>query len=106
MYPYSIMSKGFVQLLSGTGGKKYKMVFYDTARKKIKSVSFGAVGYEDFTTHGDLQRKQNYIQRHSAREDFGNPMTAGACAKFLLWNKTTLSASYKDFRSKFKYELF
>jgi len=35
MYPYSIM-KGYTQLLKGTGNKKYKMVFYDTARKKIK----------------------------------------------------------------------
>jgi len=105
MYPYSIM-KGYTQLLKGTGNKKYKMVFYDTARKKIKSVQFGQVGYEDFTTHGDLQRKQNYIQRHSAREDFGNAMTAGSLALNLLWNKTTLSASYKDFRSKFKYELY
>jgi hypothetical protein len=100
------MSKGFVQLLKGTGGKKYKMVFYDTMRKKIKSVSFGAVGYEDFTTHGDIQRKMNYIQRHSARENFNDPMTAGSLALNLLWNKTTLSASYKDFRNKFKYELF
>lgn len=96
----------YTQLLRGTGGKKFKMVFYDHSRKKIKSVSFGAVGYEDFTTHGDLQRKQNYIQRHSAREDFNDPMTAGALSKWILWNKTTLSASYKDFRNKFKYELY
>lgn len=96
----------YTQLLRGTGGKKFKMVFYDHARKKIKSVSFGAVGYEDFTTHGDLQRKQNYIQRHSAREDFNDPMSAGALSKWILWNKTTLSASYKDFRNKFKYELY
>lgn len=100
------MSKGFVQLLKGTGGKKYKMVFYDTMRKKLKSVSFGAVGYEDFITHGDIQRKMNYIQRHSARENFNDPMTAGSCARWILWNKTTLSASYKDFRSRFKYELY
>jgi hypothetical protein len=105
MYVISRM-RGYTQLLKGTGGKKFKMVFYDTARKKIKSVSFGSVGYEDFTTHGDLQRKQNYIQRHSAREDFSDPYTSGACARWILWNKTTLSASYKDFRNKFKYELF
>lgn len=100
------MSAKYTQLLKGTGGKKYKMVFYDTTRKKLKSVSFGAVGYEDFITHGDIQRKMNYIQRHSARENFNDPMTAGSLALNLLWNKTTLSASYKDFRNKFKYELY
>lgn len=98
--------KGYTQLLKGTNGKKFKMVFYDTARKKLKTIQFGAVGYEDFTTHGDIQRKMNYIQRHQAREDFNNPMTAGALSFHLLWNKRTLSASYKDFRSKFKYELY
>ena len=100
------MPAKFVQLVKGTGGKKFKMIFYDSMRKKISSASFGQVGYEDFTTHGDLQRKQNYIQRHKAREDFANPMTAGALSKHLLWNKTTLSASYKDYRNRFGFELY
>lgn len=82
------------------------MVFYDHARKKIKTIQFGAVGYEDFTTHGDLQRKMSYISRHQAREDWNDPMSAGTLSKFLLWNKTTLSASYKDFRNRFGYELY
>lgn len=98
--------KGYTQLLKGTGAKKYKMVFYDTARKKLKSISFGAVGYEDFTTHGDLQRKQNYIQRHSARENFNDPMTAGSLSRWILWDKTSVSASYKSYRSKFAFELY
>ena len=105
MYVISRM-RGYTQLLKGTGGKKYKMVFYDTARKKIKSVSFGAVGYNDFTITGDLQAKMNYIARHKTTENWNDPMTAGSLALNLLWNKTTLSASYKDFRNKFKYELF
>jgi hypothetical protein len=100
------MSAKFVQLLKGTGGKKFKAVFFDAMRKKIKSVQFGQVGYEDFTTHGDIQRKMSYIARHEAREDWSNPMTAGTLSKFLLWNKTSLSASYKDFRSKFGYEMY
>ena len=98
--------RGFTQLLKGTGAKKFKMIFYDTARKKLKTVSFGATGYEDFITHGDIQRKMNYISRHKSSEDWGNPMTAGALSYFLLWNKTTLSASYKDFRQRFDYQLY
>lgn len=98
--------KGYTQLLKGTNGKKFKMVFYDTARKKLKTIQFGAVGYEDFTTHGDIQRKMNYIQRHQAREDFNNPMSAAACSRWILWHKPTLSASYKAFRQRFGFELF
>jgi hypothetical protein len=100
------MSAKYTQLLKGTGTHKYKMLFFDASRKKIKSVQFGAVGYDDFTTHGDLQRKMNYISRHKTTEDWSNPMTAGALSKFLLWNRTTLSASYKDFRSRFGFELY
>jgi hypothetical protein len=105
MYPYSIM-KGYTQLLKGTGGKKYKMVFYDMMRKKIKSVSFGDSNYEDFTQHGDIQRKMNYLQRHENNENWNDPMTAGSLSRFILWNLKSVSASYKNYRNKFKYELF
>jgi len=100
------MPAKFVQLVKGTGGKKFKAVFYDIARKKIKSVSFGASGYNDFTITNDLQAKMSYIARHKTTENWNDPMTAGACARWILWNKTTLSASYKDFRSKFNLELY
>ena len=98
--------KGYTQLLKGTGAKKFKMVFYDTARKKIKSISFGAVGYEDFTITGDIQQKMNYISRHQARENFNDPMTAGSLSRWILWDKTSVSASYKSYRSKFGFELY
>jgi hypothetical protein len=100
------MSAKYVQLVKGTGGKKFKAVFFDAMRKKIKSVSFGATGYQDFTTHGDLQRKMNYISRHKTTENWNDAMTAGSLSKFLLWNKTTLSASYKDYRQRFNLELY
>lgn len=98
--------KGYTQLLKGAGAKKFKMVFYDTARKKIKSISFGAVGYEDFTITGDIQQKMNYISRHQARENFNDPMTAGSLSRWILWDKTSVSASYKSYRSKFGFELY
>lgn len=98
--------KGYVQLQKGTNGKKFKAVFYDTMRNKIKTIQFGAVGYEDFTTHGDLQRKQNYIQRHSANEDFNNPMTAGSLSRFILWEKTSLSAGYNFYLNKFGFKKY
>ena len=42
---------------SKSSGKKMMAVFYDTTKKKVKTTHFGAKGYEDYTTHGDLQRK-------------------------------------------------
>jgi hypothetical protein len=77
-------------------------IFYDEAKKKIKTTHFGASGYEDFTTHGEIQRKMNYIARHKDKEDWKDYMSSGSLARFILWNKPTLSASIEDYMSRFR----
>ena len=86
---------------STSSGKKMMAVFYDQAKKKVKTTHFGANGYEDYTTHGDLQRKQNYLSRHS-NENWNDYMTAGSLSRYLLWNKPTIKASIDDYISRFK----
>jgi len=93
----------YIQLLkSKVDGKKYTAFFYDEERKKIKTVHFGAAGMSDFTKHKDEERKQRYIARHSANENWNDYMTAGSLSYHLLWSKPTLSASYNDYIKKFK----
>jgi len=93
----------FVQLLKSVkDGKKYTAIFYNDDRSKIKTVHFGAKGYEDFTIHGDEERKQRYIQRHKTRENFADYKTAGSLSYHILWNKPSVSASYNDYLKKFK----
>ena len=48
---------------SSKAGKKYEAVVGD------KTIAFGASGYEDFTTHGDEERKQRYLARHRKTEE-------------------------------------
>jgi len=67
-----------------------------------KTTHFGAVGYEDFTVHHDEKRKEKYLERHKAREDWADPTTAGALSKFILWNKPTISGSIRDYKKHFK----
>ena len=67
-----------------------------------KTVHFGSTGYEDFTTHKDEKRKQNYMTRHKKNEDWTNPITSGFYAKNILWNKSTIQASINDTNTKFK----
>jgi hypothetical protein len=55
--------------------KKYKMVFTDKNDKKVKTVQFGAKGYEDYTVHKDKDRRTRYLKRHS--KDRTDPMSAG-----------------------------
>jgi formamidopyrimidine-DNA glycosylase len=62
---------------------------------------FGASGYSDFTKHKDEERKQRYIARHSAQESFTNPKAASTLARYVLWNKPTLSASVSDYKKRF-----
>ena len=43
---------------------------YDAIFNSNKTISFGASGYEDYTTHKDDKRRGNYIKRHGS-ENWG-----------------------------------
>ena len=90
-------------------GKKWQVILYENKEegKKIKTLHFGAIGYDDYTSHGDEERKKNYIQRHKAREDWGKSGidTPGFWALNLLWNKKTIGASISDIENKFNVDI-
>ena len=95
----------FVQLKkSEIDGKKYTAVFYDDDRKKIKTTHFGQAGANDFTSHGEdaEERKKLYLDRHKNNEDWQDYKSAGCLARYILWNKPSVSASYNDYLKKFK----
>jgi len=85
-------------------GKKFKAVFVSETKdgKRKKTIHFGAEGMSDFTIHGDPKRKARYLARHKKRENWNNPMTAGALSRWILWNKPTLKGSIEDFKNRFK----
>tara|TARA_Y100001937_G_scaffold36481_1_gene52280 strand:+ start:8925 stop:9254 length:330 start_codon:yes stop_codon:yes gene_type:complete len=87
---------------SNKKGKKL-MAIFDCPKCNVKKIiHFGASGMSDFTKHRDPQRKERYLKRHQAREDWNNPLTAGALSRWILWNKPTLKASIEDFENRFK----
>ena len=75
---------------------------FDAVIDNKKTVSFGSSEHSDFTKHKDNERKQRYLNRHKARENWNDPTTAGALSKYVLWNKPTISASVKDMNKHFK----
>tara|TARA_B100001094_G_C18142127_1_gene778501 strand:+ start:1223 stop:1498 length:276 start_codon:yes stop_codon:yes gene_type:complete len=79
---------------------KYMAVFENPK----KTVHFGAAGYEDYTTHGDEERKKSYLARHKPRENWDDPRTAGSLSRWILWNKKSLNASIRDFKNRFPRE--
>ena len=81
---------------------KHKNKKYDAAFSDGSVVSFGAAGYSDFTQHKDEARKQNYIKRHQANEDWSNIKTPGFLSRFILRNKPTIEASIRDLNARYK----
>ena len=72
------------------------------------TIHFGDSRYEDYTMHGDSDRKKRYILRHQnvrfangKNEDWANPQTAGFWAYHLLWHKPTISEAIKNMSRQF-----
>lgn len=68
-----------------------------------KKIHFGQAGASDFTINKDPARKESYLSRHRAREDWSKSGidTPGFWAKNLLWSETTLSEAIKKTNDKF-----
>ena len=79
--------------------KRYTATF--TSEGKQKTVHFGLKGGRTFIDHKDEKKKSAYLARHKVNENWNDPLTAGALARFILWNKPTLQSSIKDFRRRF-----
>ena len=79
------------------------MATFDNGR----TIHFGASGYMDYTKYYkqdpklSKQKKESYLARHRVNEDWNDVMSAGALSRWILWNKTTIEASVKDFKNRF-----
>jgi len=87
-----------MKLIRANDGKhKYTAEFNDGKR-----VSFGAVGYDDYTITHDKEQRARYIKRHSAHENFNDPKTAGALSRWILWgDSTSILANKRAYENKF-----
>ena len=84
---------------SANKNKKYVASF--DLGDKTKKVHFGHSSYEDYTTHHDKQRRENYRSRHHTGKD-ANPDTPNALSYHLLWgNSTSIRENIKSFKNKY-----
>jgi hypothetical protein len=72
------------------------------------TTKFGAAAYKDYTiyyrTEGKSaadKRRAAYIARHSATEDFTDPTKAGTLSRYILWEKSTVTAAITAYRRRF-----
>ena len=90
-----------LRIVPSTNPKKKYDAIFDNESGRTKKVSFGAKGYEDYTMHKDEARKELYLKRHKAREDWSKPDTAGALSRWILWNLPSYNASVADYKRRF-----
>jgi hypothetical protein len=79
-------------------GKKFDVYVKNKKTGGIKKVSFGATGYEDYTTHRDKARRERYRTRHK-RDNITNPLYPGFWSWHILWGESTsISQNMKNIR--------
>jgi hypothetical protein len=67
-----------------------------------KTVHFGAAAGRTYIDHGDKEKRSAYIARHKVNENWNDPYSAGALARFLLWgDSTSLEANHQAFMKQF-----
>lgn len=69
-----------------------------------KTISFGAKGYGDYTNndYDDPKAKRElYIKRHKAREDW-TTVNRGSLSRYILWGDSPdINKNIKDFKKRF-----
>lgn len=73
---------------------------YDKNGKLIEKLHFGGNGYEDYTIHGDDERRKRYIARHSATQDW-RTINPGSLSRYILWEKKNIDEAIVAFGKRF-----
>jgi hypothetical protein len=94
--------------------KKY-VAYFKIGDDREKVTHFGSKGMRDFTLISNKDSKfyikekaerdkikDAYIRRHEKRENWNDPLTAGALSRWVLWELPTLAGSIKKFKNKYK----
>lgn len=83
--------------------KKYTAIFEITkdGKTKSKTTHFGFENPDDkdndYTRHGDIERRDRYIDRAKNQLAHGDPTRASYLSMFILWNKPTMKGATKDY---------
>ena len=80
--------------------KKLMAVFsLDNGRKR--TTHFGSAGMADYTKTKDVAQKSRYLKRHRRRENWNDPLSAGALSRWILWNLPSRQDSIRAYKKRF-----
>lgn len=81
-----------------TNGKHKYIAHFTNGRK----TQFGAKGYEDYTTHHDVKRREAYRKRHAKDLDTNDPYRAGYLSYYILWgDSTSIVENIRNYNKRF-----
>lgn len=73
---------------STNASKKYDVYVPNDQSQRLKKVSFGARGYQDYTQHKDKERRDRYRERH-IHDHINDPFSPGCWSYHVLWGNST-----------------
>jgi hypothetical protein len=92
-----------VQFVKSDRKDKRLQAIFTLEDKSQRRVHFGLKNGSTYLDHGDDNKKRAWIARHEVRGTFFDPMTPSSLSRWILWNKTNITDSIKDYKNKFHF---
>jgi hypothetical protein len=90
------------KLYKSTNPNKKYDIYVPMESGRLKKVSFGGAGYEDYTMHKDKERRERYRIRHR-KDKITDPTKPGFWSWWVLWGESSnLARALAQTRRKFK----
>jgi hypothetical protein len=96
-----------ISIKPSTNKDKKLMATFEKDNGRKVTTHFGASGYMDYTKYYKQdpklakEKRASYLERHRVNEDWNDVTSAGALSRWILWNKSTIEQSIKNFKKKF-----
>jgi hypothetical protein len=87
-----------IRLEEANDGKHKYIAHFSNGRK----TRFGAKGYEDYTMHHDVKRREAYRKRHAKDLATNDPYRAGYLSYYILWgDSTSIAENIRAYNRRF-----
>jgi hypothetical protein len=87
-----------IRLEEARDGKHKYIAHFSNGRK----TRFGATGYQDYTMHNDVKRRDAYRKRHAKDLNTNDPYRAGYLSYYILWgDSTSLTENVRAYNRRF-----
>jgi len=72
---------------------------------KTKTINFGSINGQTYVDGAGEKIKEDYMARHSIRENWEDPLSAGALSKHILWGDSdNISKNVVAYRKEFGFQ--